>query len=161
MLFTPIRADTNVGVKGFRIFRALLSQVSQSFPARSSFKDGLFFSKDTFCEIFRPSLKRVIDLVHDHVVIAKIHCCGKMENLPDERIALGATMQEEGNAEGEVFKAVTGEFGDFWFRQVEGKRYHLWFEAEGYVAREIADIDATTADVNIGRVGMYKMIPLG
>ena len=55
----------------------------------------------------------------------------------------------------------TDEFGDFWFRQVEGKKYHLWFEADGYVAREIADVDATETDANIGRVGLYKMIPLG
>ena len=45
-------------------------------------------------------------------------------------------MQEEGNAEGEVFKTSTDEFGDFWFRQVEGKKYHLWFEADGYVTRK-------------------------
>ena len=73
------------------------------------------------------------------------------------------TMQEEGNPEAEVFKTETDEFGDFWFRQVEGKKYHLWFEAEdqGFVTREIAEVDATTADANIGRVTMYKMIPLG
>ena len=71
------------------------------------------------------------------------------------------TMQEEGNAQAEVLTTTTDEFGDFWFRQVEGKKYHLWFEADGYVAREIADVDATETDANIGRVGMYKMIPLG
>ena len=80
-----------------------------------------------------------------------------------DEVIIGATvtMQEEGNAEGEDFKTTTDEFGDFWFRQVEGKKYHLWFEADGYVAREIADVDATETDANIGRVGLYKMIPLG
>ena len=61
-----------------------------SFQDDYAFKDGLFFSKDTFREIFKPNLKRVIDLVHDHGVIAKIHCCGKMEDLLDEYIELGA-----------------------------------------------------------------------
>ncbi len=60
-----------------------------SFQDDYAFKDGLFFSKDTFREIFKPNLKRVVDLVHDHGVIAKIHCCGKMEDLLDEYIELG------------------------------------------------------------------------
>ena len=34
-------------------------------------------------------------------------------------------------------------------------------EADGYVTREVSDVDATAADVNMGRVGLYKMIPLG
>ena len=60
-----------------------------SFQDDYAFKDGLFFSKDTFREIFKPNLKRVVDLVHNHGVIAKIHCCGKMEDLLDEYIELG------------------------------------------------------------------------
>ena len=82
-----------------------------------------------------------------------------------DKVIIGATvtMQEEGNSEAEALKTTTDEFGDFWFRQVEGKKYHLWFEAEGqgFVTRELADVDATEADANIGRVSMYKMIPLG
>ena len=80
-----------------------------------------------------------------------------------DEVIIGATvtMQEEGNPGAEVLKTTTDEFGDFWFRQVEGRKYHLWFEADGYVAREIADVDATETDANIGRVGLYKMIPLG
>lgn len=79
-----------------------------------------------------------------------------------DEVIIGAkvTMQEEGNSEGEVFTTTTDEFGDFWFRQVEGKKYHLWFDAEGYVERELT-ADATEADCNMGRIGMYKMIPLG
>jgi hypothetical protein len=81
-----------------------------------------------------------------------------------DEVIIGAkvTMQEEGNDGAEVFTTTTDEFGDFWFRQVEGKKYHLWFEAEdqGYVTREMT-ADATEADANVGRVGMYKMIPLG
>ena len=80
-----------------------------------------------------------------------------------DEVIIGATvtMQEEGNDEAEVFTTTVDKFGDFWFRQVEGKKYHLWFDAEGYVEREIADVDSTAADANIGRVGLYKMIPLG
>ncbi len=80
-----------------------------------------------------------------------------------DEVIIGATvtMQEEGNPEAEVFKTTTDEFGDFWFRKVEGKKYHLWVEADGYVTRELADVDATAADANVGRVCLYKMIPLG
>ena len=44
------------------------------------------FSKDTFRDIFKPNLKRIVDLVHDHGVTAKLHCCGKMEDLLDEYV---------------------------------------------------------------------------
>ena len=47
-----------------------------SFQDDYAFKSGLFFSRDTFREIFKPNLKRVVDLVHDHGAIAKLHCCG-------------------------------------------------------------------------------------
>ena len=82
-----------------------------------------------------------------------------------DEVVIGATvtMQVEGDDTAEVFKTTTDEFGDFWFRQVEGAKYHLWFEAEdqGFVTREMANVDATAADANVGRVTMYKMIPLG
>ncbi|MBQ9000406.1 MAG: carboxypeptidase regulatory-like domain-containing protein [Eggerthellaceae bacterium] len=82
---------------------------------------------------------------------------------PEAReVIVGATvtMQEEGDDTAEVFKTTTDEFGDFWFRQIEGKKYHLWFEAEGYVTSE-ESADATEADDNMGRIGLCKMIPLG
>ncbi|HAM16342.1 MAG TPA: oxidoreductase, partial [Eggerthellaceae bacterium] len=79
-----------------------------------------------------------------------------------DEVVIGATvtMREEGDEGAEVFTTTTDEFGDFWFRQVEGKEYHLWLDAEGYVERELT-ADATQADVNLGRIGVYKMIPLG
>lgn len=61
-----------------------------SFQDDYAFKDGLMFSKGLFREIFKPNLKRVVDLIHSHGVIAKLHCCGKMEDLLDEYIEIGA-----------------------------------------------------------------------
>ena len=75
-------------------------------------------------------------------------------------IGATVTMRAEGDESAEVFKTTTDEFGDFWFRQVEGATYHLWFEADEFVTREIT-ADACAADCNVGRVNMYKMIPLG
>ena len=66
-------------------------------------------------------------------------------------VIIGATvtMQEEGNENGEVLTTATDEFGDFWFRQVEGKKYHLWFEAEdqGFVTCELADVEYEDLDL--------------
>lgn len=50
---------------------------------------GLFFSVETFREIFKPHLKRLIDAVHEEGILYKQHCCGKMEDLAGEFIELG------------------------------------------------------------------------
>ena len=97
--------------------------------------------------------------------LPKKFVAGQLVDEAEGEVLCGATvtMQEEGNSESEVFKTTTDEFGDFWFKRVEGKKYHLWFEAEeqGFVSREMANVDATVTDVNVGVVNMYKMIPLG
>jgi len=55
-----------------------------------AFKDNIFMSLDTFREIFKPQLVRVVDCIHEHGVIAKLHCCGKMQALTQDYIELGA-----------------------------------------------------------------------
>lgn len=87
---------------------------------------------------------------------------GQLVDESADEVIIGATvtMRAEGDESAEVFKTTTDEFGDFWFRQVEGGKYHLWLEADGFVMREIT-ADAVEADCNVGRVNMYKMIPLG
>lgn len=76
------------------------------------------------------------------------------DELADE-VLIGATVTIRG-ADGEVRKTQTDEFGDFWFRQIPGQFYDVWFEAEGYVNRQ-SKADATEADVNMGSIPMYTM----
>ena len=77
-----------------------------------------------------------------------------VDELKDE-VIIGATitLQDE---QGNVLKATSDEFGDFWFKRIEGAKYHVWVEAEGYVTREL-DVDCTADDVNLGRITMYTL----
>lgn len=54
-------------------------------------KDGLFISRDTFREIFRPHYQRIIDACNETDMIFKTHCCGKMEFLLDDFLDMGVT----------------------------------------------------------------------
>jgi hypothetical protein len=56
-----------------------------------SHKTGLFMSKNTFREIFKPHLKRIVDAVKETDMTFKMHCCGKMEDLFDDFLDLGIT----------------------------------------------------------------------
>jgi Fe-S-cluster-containing dehydrogenase component len=51
----------------------------------------------------------------------------------------------------------TDEFGDFWFERNEPKKYSLLVEKEGYLTRQIDDIDARK-DINVGDIELYKKI---
>ena len=94
--------------------------------------------------------------------LPKRFVAGQVVDEAADEVICGATVtiQVEGDPTAEVRKVDTDEFGDFWFKQVEGATYHLWFEAEGFVTREMV-VDATDDDKNVGVVNMYKMIPLG
>lgn len=76
------------------------------------------------------------------------------DELRDE-VLIGATVTIQGE-DGATRKAETDEFGDFWFRQVPAQKYHVWYEAEGYVTKE-GEADATEADAHVGSVPMYTM----
>lgn len=47
-----------------------------------------------------------------------------------------------------VASTETDEFGDFWFRQVEGAEYEVKVESDGH-ATKVVKADATSADVNL------------
>ena len=81
---------------------------------------------------------------------------GQLVSESSDEVVIGATvtMQVEGGEGAEVRTTTTDEFGDFWFRQVEGEKYHLWFEAEGFATRELT-ADVTAADFNMGVINMY------
>ena len=56
-----------------------------------SHKDGLFMDPDTWREIFKPQLKRVVDAAQAYGMTYKHHCCGKMEDLLDDLLEIGIT----------------------------------------------------------------------
>ncbi|MBC3796876.1 uroporphyrinogen decarboxylase family protein [Acetobacterium tundrae] len=56
-----------------------------------SHKTDLFMSKNTFREIFKPHLKRIVDAVKETDMTFKMHCCGKMEDLLDDFLEIGIT----------------------------------------------------------------------
>lgn len=55
-----------------------------------AFKDNLFMPIDIWREVFKPQLVRVVDCIHSHGVLAKLHCCGKMQDLTEEYLSIGA-----------------------------------------------------------------------
>lgn len=54
-----------------------------------SHKDGLFMSPDTWREIFKPHLKRVVKACHDEGILFEQHCCGKCEMLVSDLMDCG------------------------------------------------------------------------
>lgn len=52
-------------------------------------QDGLLMSPNTFRELFKPQLKRLVDAVHSHGIKYKQHCCGKMEALTQDFLEIG------------------------------------------------------------------------
>ena len=52
-------------------------------------QDGLLMSADTFREMFKPHLKRLVDAVHSHGILYKQHCCGKMDALLEDFLDIG------------------------------------------------------------------------
>lgn len=54
-----------------------------------SHQEGLLMSPNTFRQLFKPQLKRLVDTVHSHGIRYKQHCCGKMEELAQDFIDLG------------------------------------------------------------------------
>lgn len=82
---------------------------------------------------------------------------GQVYDEAKDEVVIGAkvTMQAaDGSSKPMVVES--DDFGDFWFRQVEATKYNLWFEADGYVTRQLS-ADATEADANIGTVGIYTL----
>ena len=53
--------------------------------------NGLFISKDTFREIFKPHYQRIVKACKETEMTFKTHCCGKMETLLDDFLDMGVT----------------------------------------------------------------------
>lgn len=50
---------------------------------------GNFMSLETFRELFKPHLKRMVDATHEAGMMFKLHCCGKMEDFAQDFLELG------------------------------------------------------------------------
>jgi hypothetical protein len=50
---------------------------------------GLFISPQTFRDIFKPHIKRIVNAVKNTKMMFKQHCCGKMESLLDDFYDIG------------------------------------------------------------------------
>jgi hypothetical protein len=53
--------------------------------------NGLFMSLDTFRELFKPHIKRIVKACHETDMTFKMHCCGKMECFLDDFLEIGIT----------------------------------------------------------------------
>ncbi len=53
--------------------------------------NGLFMSKDTFREIFKPHIARIVAACKKTSMTYKQHCCGKMDDLLDDFLDIGIT----------------------------------------------------------------------
>lgn len=75
---------------------------------------------------------------------------------PDlDEVLIGATLTLQNEATGEVLKAETDGFGDFWFKDLDMGKYALWIEKKGYMTRQISHI-STEEDVNVGDIPLSK-----
>lgn len=72
---------------------------------------GLFMSPDTWRELIKPHLQRVIDNIRDHGVIYEHHCCGILRPLCPEIAEMGADAWENVHVANDPV-ACKAEFGD-------------------------------------------------
>ena len=90
-----------------------------------------------------------------YLALPKRWVAGEVYDEVKDEVIIGASVTIRG-ADGTVKKTQTDEFGDFWFRQIPGQTYDVWFEKDGYVTRT-GKADATDADVNMGSISLYTM----
>lgn len=77
-------------------------------------------------------------------------------DLQADEVVIGATVQLQDKATGEILTTYTDEFGDFWFRQIEPADYDLYVSKEGYTTR-LAGTSTVEKDQNVGVVEMYAV----
>ena len=81
---------------------------------------------------------------------------GEVYDPEEDEVIIGAKITIQGQTDGVILTTESDDFGDFWFKQVEAQNYKIWFEAEGYMSRELS-IDATDKDGHIGSVPLYRL----
>lgn len=75
---------------------------------------------------------------------------GQVVDPAADEVVIGAVCTLTRNGE-KVAETVSDEFGDFWFKQVEGALYEVAIAAEGFASKTLA-ADAVDADVNLGAI---------
>lgn len=71
-----------------------------------------------------------------------------------DEVIIGAsvTVRDE---EGNIQKATTDDFGDFWITGLDEGNYEMWVENAGYLTRYFKE-DTTEKDLNVGSIALYK-----
>lgn len=72
---------------------------------------SLFMSPEAFRTIFKPFLKRLVDALHSHGIIAILHCCGKVDKLVGDFVELGIDVWESVQPCCDL-KSIYAEYGD-------------------------------------------------
>ena len=55
---------------------------------------SLFMSRDMWLEFYAPALKRLIDEIHAHDILAVLHCCGRVDPLIGDFVEMGIDIWE-------------------------------------------------------------------
>ena len=77
---------------------------------------------------------------------------GQVVDPDKDEVVIGAdvTLKKDGAV---VATTKTDEFGDFWFRQVDGAKYQVEISANGFAAFAV-EADATSKDCNVGAISL-------
>ncbi|MGN0060185.1 MAG: 4Fe-4S dicluster domain-containing protein [Coriobacteriales bacterium] len=88
--------------------------------------------------------------------LPKRFVAGVAVDLQADEVVIGAKVELEDKATGEVLTTETDEFGDFWFHQIGEAEYTLSISAEGYATRRV-DTSTVKADQNVGVIEMFTI----
>jgi len=89
-------------------------------------------------------------------LLNKYFIAGAVYDPEEDECLEGATVTLT-NSSGKKATLKTDNFGDFWFERQEPGVYSLLIEKEGYLPREVKDIDASK-DINVGDLELYKKV---
>lgn len=72
---------------------------------------SLFMSPETWRELFKPQLKRLVDAIHARGIFAILHCCGKVDKLIGDFVELGIDVWESVQPCCDL-KSIYAQYGD-------------------------------------------------
>jgi len=88
--------------------------------------------------------------------LPKRFIAGALYDKEADECSEGVKVTATNTGTGEVFRASTDSYGDFWLRGLAGGKYTLLFEKSGYLAAKFGPVDVTQKDINIGDVELWK-----
>ncbi|MCC8090167.1 MAG: carboxypeptidase regulatory-like domain-containing protein [Oscillospiraceae bacterium] len=89
-------------------------------------------------------------------LLNKYFIAGEVYDPDADECLEGATVTLLDSTGAAVKTVKTDVFGDFWFERNEPGEYSIKIEMDGYTARAMDSIDATTKDVNVGSLELKK-----